>query len=216
VRVQELGPGLWRWTALHPEWSPEEEWGQEVGCIYQETDDAVTLIDPLVPPEDPVAFFDALDRDIARASRPVHILITIFWHARSTAALVERYAGVRVWAHEPARELVEERTPVTDVFRAGETLPGGVVGFDAGRAYEVVFWLPAHGALVTGDVLLGSASGGLSLCPVEWLGTRDPAEVRAVLREGLLGLPVRQVLPAHGEPVLSDARRVLTDALASS
>jgi glyoxylase-like metal-dependent hydrolase (beta-lactamase superfamily II) len=216
VRVQELGPGLWRWTAFHPEWSPDEEWGQEVGCVYQETDDAITLIDPLVPPEDPGAFFDALDRDVERATRPVHILITIFWHARSAAALAERYPGTRVWAHEPARELVEERTAVTDVLRAGETLPGGIVPYDAGRAYEVVFWLPEHAALVTGDVLLGRERGDLALCPIEWLGTRDPADVRAVLRESLLSLPVEHILPAHGEPILSNAAGVLEAALTAN
>jgi glyoxylase-like metal-dependent hydrolase (beta-lactamase superfamily II) len=216
VRVQELEPGLWRWTALHPEWSSEDEWGEEVGCVYLETDDAVTLIDPLVPPEDAERFYAALDRDIERAGKPVHALITIFWHARSTASLADRYPGMRVWAHDPARELVEERTPVTDVLRAGQTLPGGVVAVDAGRAYEVLFWLPAQGALVVGDVLLGSDEGGLGLCPDEWLGNRDPAEVRAGLRERLLPLPVQRILPAHGEPVLTEAGHVLEAALADA
>jgi glyoxylase-like metal-dependent hydrolase (beta-lactamase superfamily II) len=214
VRVHELEAGLWRWAALHPEWSPDEEWGEEVGCIYLETDEAVTLIDPLVSPEDSDRFYEALDRDIERAGKPVHVFITIFWHARSTASLVDRYPAARVWAHEPARELVEERAPVTDVFRAGDTLPGGIVAVDAGRAYEVLFWLPAQAALVVGDVLLGSADGGLELCPDEWLVNRDPAEVRAGLRERLLPLPVERILPGHGEPVLADAARVLAAALA--
>jgi glyoxylase-like metal-dependent hydrolase (beta-lactamase superfamily II) len=167
VRVQEIEAGLWRWTALHPEWSRGEEWREEVGCVYLEAEDAVALIDPLVPPEEPERFYEALDRDIERAGKPVHVFVTIFWHARSTAALVDRYPGTRVWAHEPARELLEERAPVTDVFRPGETLPGGLVAVDAGRAYEVLFWLPAQAALVVGDVLLGSDDGGLGLCPDE-------------------------------------------------
>ena len=70
MRVQKLGPGLWRWTALHPEWTSEEEWGEEVGCLYLETEDAVTLIDPLIPPEESVCFLEALDRDVARAACP--------------------------------------------------------------------------------------------------------------------------------------------------
>ena len=48
---------------------------------------------------------------------------------------------------------------------APDTLPGGVVAVDAHRAFEVLFWLPTHNAVVTGDVLLGSDEGGLSLCP---------------------------------------------------
>jgi glyoxylase-like metal-dependent hydrolase (beta-lactamase superfamily II) len=215
VRLQKIRPGLWRWTALHPEWTPEDEWGEEVGCLYQETSDAITLIDPLVPPEEPVRFLEALDRDVHRAGRPVHILITIFWHARSAGRLVDRYPGTRVWTHEPARELVKERAPVTDLFRAGEELPGGVLPVDAGRAYEVLFWLPAHAALVTGDVLLGS-EGGVTLCPREWLGTRDPQAVRTGLRERLQGLGVERILPAHGQPVLANAAHALEAALAPS
>lgn len=214
MRVQEVLPGLWRWTGLHPEWNPGEEWGEEVACVYQETEDAIVLIDPLVPPEDPDRFLEALDGDVERAGHPVHVLITIFWHARSASALAERYPRTRVWAHEPARDLVEERAAVTDTFRAGELLPGGVVPLEAGRAFEVLFWLPLHAALVTGDVLLGTADGGLTLCPPEWLGTRDPGEVRAGLRERLLALPVQRILPAHGEPILTDADAVLEAALA--
>jgi hypothetical protein len=142
-------------------------------------------------------------------------LITIFWHARSAATLVERYPGTRVWVHEPARELVEERVPVTDVFRPGEALPGGVLPVDAGRAYEVLFWLPAHAALVTGDVLLGTKHG-LTLCPTEWLVRLDPDAVRAGLRERLQGLHVEHAFPAHGEPVLTGAVKALEAALAPS
>jgi glyoxylase-like metal-dependent hydrolase (beta-lactamase superfamily II) len=214
VRAQEIEPGLWRWTALHPEWSPEEDWGKEVGCVYYESSDAVVLIDPLVPPEDPGRFWAALDRDVERADRPVHVLITIFWHARSASELLERYPGTRVWAHEPARKLLRERTRVTDVFRVGDELSGGVTAVDAHRAYEVLFWIPVHRAVVAGDVLLGTEAGGLNLCPDEWLGTRDPAEVRQGLREGLLELPVERVLPAHGEPVLDEAKAILESALA--
>ena len=52
--VRELAPGLWRWTALHPEWTPEEAedgegWEREVGCIYLETPGHIVLIDPLIP-----------------------------------------------------------------------------------------------------------------------------------------------------------------------
>ena len=43
VDVLEIAPGLWRWTAYH------EEWKEDVGCTFVETDDGVVLIDPLVP-----------------------------------------------------------------------------------------------------------------------------------------------------------------------
>ena len=52
MQVQEIATGLWRWTGLHPDWTPEEDWGEEVGCVYLETSAAITIIDPLVPPEE--------------------------------------------------------------------------------------------------------------------------------------------------------------------
>ncbi len=44
MQVQQITPGLWRWTAWHPEWK------EDVGCVYYEGHDAIVLIDPLVPP----------------------------------------------------------------------------------------------------------------------------------------------------------------------
>jgi glyoxylase-like metal-dependent hydrolase (beta-lactamase superfamily II) len=215
VDVQEIAPGLWRWTALHPEWTPEIEtedgWAQEVNCVYFETPDAVVVIDPLVPPEDPERFWQALDGDVSRAARPVHVLLTIHWHARSSRAIAERYPGTRVWAHEPARELVEERTVCTDFFRAGDTVPGGVVALDAHRAWEALFWIPDHRTLVAGDVLCGTGDG--VRVRDEWLGSVDPAQIRTALR-GELELPIERVLPAHGAPVLSGGRAALDVALA--
>src|SRR5438445_602335 len=85
--VQELRPGLWRWTAPHPEWEHAENWGPEVGSVYAELPEAVVVIDPLVPTEEDEQFWSALDRDIERLARPVHVLLTVHWHERSVAAV---------------------------------------------------------------------------------------------------------------------------------
>ena len=90
MNVSELAPGLWRWTAPHPDWKEGADWEQEVGCVYYEAAGATVLIDPLVPPEQE-RFFDALDRDVQRRGLPVSILLTVPWHARSSAELAERY-----------------------------------------------------------------------------------------------------------------------------
>ena len=86
--VLEIAPRLWRWTAYH------EEWKEDVGCVYCETEDGVVLIDPLVPADDGKRFFGALDKEVH--GQQVHVLVTVFWHVRSAAAMVERY-GARVW-----------------------------------------------------------------------------------------------------------------------
>jgi hypothetical protein len=71
----EIATGLWRWTGLHPAWTPADGgpdgWEQEVGCYFYEGPDAIALFDPLVPMEDRDRFFEALDRDVERAGTPV-------------------------------------------------------------------------------------------------------------------------------------------------
>jgi glyoxylase-like metal-dependent hydrolase (beta-lactamase superfamily II) len=131
----------------------------------------------------------------------------VFWHGRSTNDVDAKH----VWA--PARSAQPLRNrgiAVTDVFRGGDGLPGGIGSFPTPRASEVVFWLPAHGAVAVGDVLLGSP---LRLCPERWLGKPTHYDLRAALQP-LLELPVEHVLVSHGEPVLSGGREALAALLA--
>lgn len=183
VEVQQVIGGLWRWTAVHPQWRPGEGWDPEVACVYAEDPDAVVLIDPLVPAGEEERFWRALDRDVERLALPVSVLLTSPWHVRSAGIVEARYGAVR----EP---------------------PSGVRPIPVSHE-EVVFWLPGYGALVAGDALLGGP-GGLRLQPPDWLEGDYPAFVAAV--GGLLELPVERVLPSHGEPVLDGAREALAHA----
>jgi glyoxylase-like metal-dependent hydrolase (beta-lactamase superfamily II) len=207
VDVTQLAPGLWRWTGYH------EEWKEEVGSVYCETADGIVLIDPLVPPEEPDRFWRALDRDVERHGGDVHVLVTVFWHTRDAAAMVERY-GARVWAPSRGKQAIARRAGVvTHPYRPEDPLPGGILAFPSGRAAEVVFWIPEHQALVPGDALLGSDDGGVSLCPGSWLpdGT-TPADLARTLQP-VLDLPVELILVSHGEPVAEGAGKALAAAL---
>ena len=170
------------------------------------------LIDPLVPgdPEQRATFLARLDEDVQRNGKPVAILLTIFWHERSTAELAERY-GATVWAQEAATGRIE--TPVTNPFLLGDVLPGGLIGLDGQRAFETIYWLPEQRALVAGDALLGNGDGGVRVPPAGWLGGTSTAEFKLALR-ALLDLPVELVLPSHGEPVVADGSAALARALA--
>lgn len=213
MEVSQIAPGLWRWTGWHEEWK-QHEWKQHVGCTYYETAHGVCLIDPLVPPEEPARFLAALDRDVGRAGGDVHVLLTVFWHARSARELAARY-GARLWAPSRAKAAVERRAgAVTDAFRPGDPLPAGIQALASGRSNEVVYWLPEHRALVTGDVILGDDEQGVRLCPESWLpaGTGH-AELRRALRP-LLELDVERVLVSHGEPVLERGGEALRAILA--
>ena len=143
----------------------------------------------------------------------MHVLVTVFWHVRSTARMVDRYSA-RVWAPSTSRAAVERRSGVvTDVYRPGDGLPGGIESFRTARRTEVAFWLPQHLALVPGDVLLGDGAGGVRMCPESWLpGKLGHPELSASLQP-LLHLPVRRILVSHGEPVLENGRRALRAAL---
>jgi hypothetical protein len=193
--MEAVAPGLRRWTAFHPDWE------EEVGCLAVETGDGLVLIDPLDPPA-------ALrDRD--------HVLLTVYWHGRGTADLGAR----RVWASTRSTgPLANRGIRVTDPFRAGDELPGGIQAFQTMRAAEVVFWLPEHRALAVGDVLLGAGAKPratderLRLCPERWLGKATHDDLRASLRP-LLELPVEHVLVSHGEPIVGGGSEALARVL---
>lgn len=183
--------GLYRWTAPHPDWRPGCDWEREVGCVLYEAPEAVALIDPLIPSEDPQGFVDWLDRLVA--GRPVSVLTTIRWHRRDREQVARRYR-----ANSP---------------RAWNAVPRGVSPRWLRGAGEVVFWLQAVACLVPGDSLIGEG-GGLELCPEAWLkDERTDRAGLAGLLEPLLELPIERVLVSHGQPVLHDGRAELARAI---
>lgn len=200
MTVRELAPGLWRWTAPHPDWKPGDEWEREIGCVYYEAPEAVCLIDPLVSQAEGDALWTELDRDIERASKPVAVLLTVHWHMRSAREVAARYgAGVRGWELS-----LSSREP-----------PAGVQAIEIARADERSFWLPGPSALVVGDVLLGDSHGGIRICPASWVSrqNRYPPEFLDSLRS-LLDLTVEMIVVSHGEPVLNGGRPALERAIA--
>ncbi len=193
--LQEITPGLRRWTARH------DEWGEQVGSLAVDTSDGLVLIDPIDPPHG--------------LRKPAHVLLTVFWHGRSTGEVGPEH----VWASSRSvRRLRNRGVAVTDPVGDGTELPGGIRVIETARDGEVVFWLPRHKAIAVGDVLLGAGAkprateDALRLCPERWGATHD--DLRASLRP-LLDLPVQRVLVSHGEPVLRAGKQALTAVLAT-
>ena len=199
--VRELRPGLWRWTAAHPEWEHAEQWGPEVGSVYAELPEALVMVDPLVALDDEDRFWEALDRDVERVGKPVHVLLTVHWHERSVAAVLERYKAT-LWRPEEKG-----------------TLPAGVHAevVKGSDWVEALFFLEPHRALIAGDLLIGRPGGGVEL-PVGWFpkGEQDWAEqkLKPELQKRLAELPIELVVVSHGEPVLEDGAAALERALA--
>lgn len=189
--MQQLTEGLYRWTARHPAWKPSKEpgdvddWPEEVGSVAYRAERALVLIDPLVPQE------DFLDELVEEHDLPVSILQTIRWHSRSIDALERRYAD----------RLAPEPGP-------------GVEPMPIAGAIETMVWLPAIRTLVPGDRLIGDGSGGLRTCPDSWMTSLklDQAGLGEALRP-LLDLPIEAVVVSHGEPVMSNGRRLIARAI---
>jgi hypothetical protein len=197
----ELRSGLWRWEARHPEAvaSPEAgspaDWGPDVGSVACAADEALVLVDPLVP-DDRDDLQREVDRLVASQGRPVRILTTLAFHRRSRDRLAKRYDA--------------------STSRAKKSLPAGVETVQIKGAGETMVWVPEHRALVPGDRLLGDGAGGVRLCPESWLrylasGMRH-AGLRKALRP-LLDLPVEMVLTSHGPPVLTGGRDAIARAI---
>ena len=194
--MDELAPGLWRWTSIHPdaEASPQPgspaDWPPEVGSVAYIADDTLVLIDSLVPDE-VWPLLDERARD-----RRVLVLTTLGSHRRSRDEVVARYDA--------------------STSRARKNLPTQVIPIPLRGAGETMFWLPEVRTLVPGDRLLGDGEGGVRVCPDSWLRYLkgiDGARLRVLLAP-LLDLPVERVLTSHGAPVLSRGREALQRALA--
>ena len=203
MELEQIAPHLWWWTAPHPDWGPPDfqdgqGWQREVSCYALVEGDDLVLFDPLVPAGEEERFWAALDDDVEHHGPP-QILVSVFWHARSSREILERYDGAALRAHEPSAPEVAKRVPVTSTFRDGDVLPGGVEAIAMHHMDEAAFWLPRHAALLLGDSLLGY-DDGVRPCPDSWLREGEsPAELRASLERALAREP-RLLLLTHGGP----------------
>jgi glyoxylase-like metal-dependent hydrolase (beta-lactamase superfamily II) len=203
VNVQEISRRLWWWSAPHPEWTESavkdgQGWQQTVSSYALAADDAFVLFDPLIPDGGEEVFWAALDDDVERYGPPA-ILITIFWHVRSSQQILDRYAGSTLWAHEPAAEWIGERARFTNTFTADDALPGGAEALPMHHMEEVAYWLPDHDAAVIGDTILGY-DGVARLCPPQWLRKEESYDEVRRLVQRVLEFPANRLLLTHGGP----------------
>lgn len=228
MNVQKLAEGLWRWTAPHPDWTPDRGgpggWDRMVGCIYFEAPDAVVLVDPLAPTEgtpDAEKFWAALDRDVQRLGRPVAVLVGNGYHGRDADVVHRRYRDdVGVSVHAPAAARGKVACTPTHLFEDGALLPGGVTAhaIEALDGGETAFLLPGHDALVFADAVLGAGEGRVRVAPASWAAEGTAAQeayaarFRPSLRR-LLSLRPAILLPSHGDPVLEGGETALAEAL---
>jgi glyoxylase-like metal-dependent hydrolase (beta-lactamase superfamily II) len=196
--VQEVAPGLWHWTARHPDWKDGADWGPEVSSYAIDDGERLLLVDPLAP--------SALIDELAAGRHPV-VVLTCPWHRRDTAMLVERL-GAEVFVPPPDKG---DPDPVAGtVFHAGERLPVGIEALPGMEHNDLVLWIESRRAIAVGDTLIDRGRG-LEF-PADWAGGEGlefeaDSAGKAVSADALLAgvrpvleLPVEHVLATHGGP----------------
>jgi glyoxylase-like metal-dependent hydrolase (beta-lactamase superfamily II) len=210
----QLAGGLWRWTARHPEWHPGE-FGREVASFAVDTDGALLLVDPLLPPE-PGPVLELVEGLLGER---LAILITIPYHVRSSEELWRRFGDrtdCSIWGHRACRKRLRSRAGFHEI-ELGVPLPGGVSALAIGRPrrQETPFYLPSHRALVFGDAV-AEVDGELRVWATDRVDDRRARWYRERFNptlEPLLELDFDRVLVTHGEPVVSGGRAALRAAL---
>ncbi|MUN38056.1 MBL fold metallo-hydrolase [Actinomadura sp. NEAU-AAG5] len=162
----------------------------------------VVVIDP--GPEDERHLRRVLAEATAQERRVALVLLT-HGHADHSegAATFARLAGdgVRVRAFDPRHRLGDEGLAEGDVITTGG-LELRVLETPGHTDDSVTFWLPADGAIMTGDTVLGSGTTVLAGKLGDYLGSLD--RLRAFAAEA----GAAAILPGHG-PKLDDPLAVL-------
>jgi Metallo-beta-lactamase superfamily len=192
--VEELRPGLWYWTAIHPTW-----YDNEVGSYAWDAGSTVVLLDPLSPP--------TLVDELA-SGKEVATVLTCDWHDRSAPELVQRL-GSRIHAPAGGDGKLE-----AELFEPGAALPAEIDSYGATHPGEVALWIGELNALVLGDALI--TKDGELIIPPTWLPENDTVAAVQKRLAPLLELPVELVLTTHGEPVRENGGEALRKALVES
>jgi hypothetical protein len=212
-RVEQIAPNLHRWLTPSPHWREGDDteaggWPRDVASHLYERDGTAIVFDPQIGADDP-DLWAFLDEWVGGAERVI-VALTASWHRRDMAALLERYGGeIRLSASAAGDTVMQGVAHVRPFDADGEVAPGVEAFLVAGCINgEVIYWLPEHAAIVSGEVFHGRPDG-LRIAPDPYLASRE--ELYAWL-EALDRLPVTLVLPAHGPPA-PDGPDVIRGAL---
>ena len=220
--MRELRPGLWHWTAPHPDWRPDEPWDQNVSSYAIDDGERLLFFDPIAPPTELAQL---------AAERETAVVLTAPWHERDARRLVEQldapvytplpdtaeylmqtYGVTAEQAGDGSPDiawLLREGIGEARPYAAGERLDVGVETFPGQKPNDLVLWVESHRAVVAGDTFVDFGQG-LEVNS-RWLDSQGIAREQVLVGlRPLLELPVEHVLATHGGPY---DRAALTDAL---
>jgi hypothetical protein len=199
--MRELRPGIWHWQSPHPDWDAEQWWPQLVSSYAIELGDELVLFDPLAVPDEIRERATAVvltapyhERDARSLGLPVHTPPADTWQD-----WVEKFGvdpeKVRGMESDDLTWLRAEES--AGQFHEPGKWPFGIYAYAGREDNDLVLWIPAVSAIVSGDSLSDFGEG----LDIQMGGrTHLTKEQVAKQLQPLLDLPVELVLPAHGEP----------------
>jgi len=223
--MDELAPGIHRWTAPHPEWRSKVEEVQSYALVDGEV---LLLIDPMLPGDDDerrrplLAEIDGL----IDAARRLELIVTIPYHTRSAETLYERYSRTLptlIWGHPGVKKRLTRLAPL-EVIPMGAAGTAAPIAGEAAAAYTIgrprrtehPVYVPALRAVAFGDAVVG-ADGGLRFWnQSSGTGADWYRDVFAPTVAPLTELDLEHVLVTHGPPVIGEGRRALEECLAAA
>lgn len=204
--MQEVLPGLFHWTARHP----------DIGSLVSSywLDGRGVLLDPLVPAQ-------GLEWFQERPRAPSAILLTNRHHYRQSGLFAQRF-GCTVHCNSAGLHEFSAQAGVLG-FEAGDELAGGVRACEVGAICpdDTALYLPEHRALAFADAVVRGgapgAGGPLGFVP-DSLMDDPPGTKRGLLlacSRLLEQLEFDHLLLAHGGPVIGDGRELLAGLVAA-
>lgn len=198
--MNEVLPGVRRWTAIHPKTGAEasSHWVPEAGAV----------IDPLLPPDQGV--------DAFAGSPPDRVLLSNRHHLRDAERFAEEFACT-VHCSEPGVHEFEGESVEVHCFAFGEEVAPGIEALEVGAICpdESALLIRDPGALVIADGIVNY--GGLRFVSDRLLGD-DPEGVKEGLRRSysrLLDRDFDSLLFAHGAALIGGGKEALREFCAA-
>jgi hypothetical protein len=191
--MEEILPGIWHWTATHP------NTGSEVSSYWVRS--AAAVIDALLPDDGLEAFAE---------QPPERFVLTNRHHLRHAGRFVERF-GCVIECSKPGLHEFEDG-PEVKGFDFGDEVAPGI------EALEVGAICPDESALLIRDARALAIADGIRHYGgrmdffADYLLGDDPDGVKAGLRDAysrLLDRDFDSLLFAHGDPIVSGGKDAL-------
>lgn len=194
--MREILPGLYHWTAIHPE--------IKIAVSSYYIEEASVVLDPLIPAE-------GLEWFRARVV-PRHVILTNRLHYRHSREFAEGLGCEILCTNHGLHHFAPDQH--VRGFEPGEILPGKIATHEIGVLCpdeSALHMSIEGGVLAVADGVIRNGDGPLTFVPDFLLGP-DPASVKSGLKAAyreLLDLDFDHLLLAHGHPWVGGAKAAL-------